>query len=151
MTEPRSPEFKDKVRFAREVEECLLEPVVPRAPFLALRVRERLLIERVRIGRRRAVRRFVLQGAGLSLAAALAVVLGASRVSEQAGALLASAPAMAAASSFRMALSAPVQTLLHVPGLGGVVIASLLGAVLLFQLRELFSDPLAGLSRRRLL
>lgn len=149
MTEPGSPEFRDKVRFARGVEECLAEPFLARAPFLALRVSERLLIEKVRLARRRAVRGFVLQGAGLAAAAAAFVIVGAPRVSEPVGAILTSAPAMAAASSFQMALSGPVLALLHAPGLGVVVIPSLLGAVVLFQLRELFSDPLAGLVRRR--
>jgi hypothetical protein len=140
-----NPDFEAKVRFSRLVEECLAEPVLPEAPHLQARVRARVALEALRRRRRAQLRRTALAGS-----AALAVVCGLAVVAEpwaRAGIqrALSAGPLARALSAYLAAVSA---FFTGFNGLGTVALltlASLVGAMLLYLLRDLFTDPLRGL------
>ena len=144
-----SQRFNDKVRFARDVEQCLLAPELPRSPLLLLRVRERVQLERVRGARRRELARLgALGAAGLALAMPGWIRIASGAV-PWVGRLLRAEPVASAVRAYNLAATSPLQALLQLKGPGLIAVLSLLGLLLLLVLRDLYTDPLAGLPVRR--
>jgi len=141
--------FSDKVRFARGVEACLVSPVVPPSPLLLLRVRERVQLERLRAARRRDL--FTWSGAlALAVLVSLSVWLGvATRAAAWVRAAGAAGPVVHLAHTWQRATSEPLLVLLELKGPGLGVVVAILAVLLLLLLRDLFTDPLAGLETRR--
>jgi hypothetical protein len=140
-----NPDFEAKVRFSRLVEECLADPALPEAPHLQARVRARVALEALRRRRRAQVLRSVLAGAAaLAGVCGLAVVAGPwARGGIQRA--LAAGPLAEGLRAYGAAVSA---FFTGFNGLGPVALltlASLVGATLLYLLRDLFTDPLRGL------
>jgi hypothetical protein len=150
MMEGNTPDFTDKVRFARLVEECLREPALAPAPHLGLRVRERLMLEEVRRTRRSAISRSMVYGAALVLLIALPCAAGWTTIQGWVHAFVRYAPALAAAEAFSLALHSPLAALGRAPLAGMATLTALLAGLFLFLLRDLFTDPFQGLSVRRL-
>lgn len=150
MMEGNTPDFTDKVKFARAVEECLLDPVLAPAPHLALRVRERLLMEDVRRTRRAVIRRSLAYGVGLLLLIGLPALAGWTTIQGWALTVVGSAPVLAGAEAFSLALQRPLAALAGAPLAGMAAFTALLAGLFLFLLRDLFTDPFQGLSVRRL-
>ena len=150
MTEANTPDFDDKVRFARAVEVFLMDPVLGPAPHLGLRIRERMLLEEVRRARRAGIHGAALSGVSLTILLALPLFLKWEFIQAGLGAFVRSAPVLAGASAYGLALHSPLVAMSNAPGVGLVVFVALLAGFLLYLVRDLFTDPFEGLHPRTL-
>jgi hypothetical protein len=140
--------FDAKVRFAREVEQCLLQPGMPPAPGLVLKVRERILRAELRRARVRELRRLVAVGVIFLSACGVAMLRFAAPFESWLGLLARTRAAQSALRGAALPLDRPVELLLGQSGVAGVTITALLAVVMLYFIRDLFLDPLRGVTAR---
>ncbi|MBI5837434.1 MAG: hypothetical protein HZB25_09330 [Candidatus Eisenbacteria bacterium] len=139
-----APDFESKVRFSRLVEECLGEPEMPPAPMLIERVRARIRLEELRRYRRSQVRRAVITGVAAVVALA-GVAVGWKLMGDAPARALSTGPASDVLHAYTLVMSAPAQSLAAVSSVGQWTLFALAMAILLYLLRDLFTDPLRGL------
>ena len=144
------PDFGSKIRLARAVEACLLEPEIPSSPGLARRVRARLMLARLRRARKRALVTACVEGGVLVAGCLVGAALLAPRGGAWTAALLHVPAVEGALRAFAIALTAPLETLLRLGGLGAAAVGVVLAGVAAMLLRDLFRDPLEGLASRRM-